>query len=166
MNATVLVRERPGESFRVVHQDSRQNFSQDLRLDSTYSAAGKLAMEKKSGTLIYVPYTKFLHGVRIVGGEADADLLDGVRTSGDEPVKSVELVPDVFEALHGRPGQDQVMCVLCVKVPKGNRGPGRLGRSRVAVLSVSGRRPDCIGSLGFRAASVAASLVSLVLDAP
>jgi hypothetical protein len=69
LNATVLIRPQPETPFRIAYQDSRHFFPPaELALHPTECVAGKIA-EVKTDALIYVPSTKFRHGVQLSGTE-------------------------------------------------------------------------------------------------
>jgi hypothetical protein len=145
LNATVLIREEPGSPFRITYQDSRYFFPPDeFALHPTECVAGNVSLEK-ADCLIYVPSTRFRHGVRLSGGD------------------SVNVVAGAFQQLEGLPGQTELKCLLCVKVPKGNKR-ARGAKRRDAVLCLSGQKSDCMTALHFSAIRVVAALVSFVLE--
>src|SRR5258708_6010189 len=58
MNASLVVRDGPGEKFRILDQYPSGTFLTSVRLDSTESAAAITAAETGS-TLVYIPSTKY-----------------------------------------------------------------------------------------------------------
>lgn len=143
---SVLMNDAPGAPFHIYGQDSCSRFEGELQIHQTESVAGKTCTEKV-GAIIYMPNTKYPHGVRIAGEES--------RTGERESFRTARIVTSVFQNLP----QDvaYLKSMICVRIPL------EQATDRIAVLCFSSKHVDVFGDLEFHAVRLAAGLISLEL---
>jgi hypothetical protein len=146
MNATVMIRSATDRKFRIAAQDSHRKFDSELSLDGNCSVAGRAATGPPE-VVIYVPNTRFVHGVQI-------DLLKTFPKR--EYFRATEIVAGAFEWLDAT-NQSLVRSLVCMRVPTST--------GLDTVLCVSGQRTNSLGYLELSAIKVAAGLVAEVLKA-
>lgn len=149
INATLMMRAHPDNQFRIAVQDSRSKFDLNISLDANRSVAAKVATEERPDIVIYVPNTKFLHGVRI-------DLLKAFPKR--DYFRATEIVPGAFQWID-EANQAVVRSLVCIQVPVTTKNVG-------AVLCVSDQDTNTLGYLELSAMKVAAGLIVQVLRQP
>jgi hypothetical protein len=148
MDATLMVRSTTDGRFRILIQDSHRTFDPDLSIDGNYSVAGRVAAGS-SEVVIYVPNTRFVHGVQI-------NLL--AKYPNREYFRAMKIIPGAFEWLDDA-NQFLVRSLVCIRVP--------LTMPDVnAVLCVSGQRVNTLGDFELGAIKVAAGLLAQVFKVP
>ena len=152
-----------GTPFTILEQEPRDRYDARLELDPDTSAAGRVAKES-IGTILYVPWTRFRHGIQI-----------SFESTGltDHPVRHsvTEIVQEAMEHI-GSPAPEELGAVrgrrslLCIKVPLQEEATSSLGLRgpRLASLCVESNRRDCHGELDFDAIQVFANLIGVVLQ--
>lgn len=146
IRVSIVYRARQGEPFRIFMQDLHHTFDPAIALHPLESTAAKVA-EEQPGTIIYVPWTRCLHGARISSGITFA--LDQ-----QQRFRTTQIVANAFQPVADHHYPDVLQSLLCIQIPIGE-SPG------CAVLCISGGERDCMGDLDFHAAKVAAALISL-----
>jgi hypothetical protein len=148
MNATLVIRSTQGP-FRMFAQDRiNQDFDESLTLDRNDSVAGKVAGEQP-GVVVYVPNTRFIHGVRI-------DLLKQFPTR--EYFRATKMVEGALQWL-GAANQAKVRSLICIRVPLVIPGVE-------VVLCVSSPEANSIGYLELSAIKVSSSVIAQILKTP
>jgi len=157
LNASVLLRTvQDGEPFRLFAQDSSNALPTNVAVDATHSVAGKVVEVEQAAikggkdrprAIVYVPSTEYVHGVLITGEmrQKDQQIFQGTR-----------VVPSAYLPLTGNINEI-LQCLLCIEIP--------MEKSECsAVLSLSSRKKDCLGSLDFTAVKVVAALLTQVMN--
>jgi hypothetical protein len=152
INAAILVRSRePGQDFQIYAQDSSKTFKGDLRIPAEDSVAGKAvwydARYGEIGALMYVPWTRCVHGI-------------GLRTKEDSRgvYAAADIVGATYRVLDETTERDVLKCLLCIQIPL----KGCVGQDSFpcAVLSVSGQTIDCLDPVCFIGARLVVNLIA------
>ncbi len=156
-SASVLIRNGRDVPFHIFEQYPKEIFSEDVALDSVNSVAAAAASEK-TGNVVYVPNTRFDHGVRI----ADEEKRNNNRI---RRTQTTRIMPGIYQRL--RPAQcdpRRLKALICAHVPIETRADGRKENQVEVVVSFGAPRPDCMGELDFNAAKVAAALIGRAIS--
>jgi hypothetical protein len=153
-SASILKRVvKPGESFKLYAQDRQNKFQDQFAVDETNSVAGKVVDTDKTSprALMYVPSTKYIHGVVITWAKAP---------NGQQIFMQTDIVPSAYSDVTSTIDPDVQHCLLCIAIPLQQIGKKPTDPDTSAVLCLSGRKKDCMGALEFTALKVTAVLVS------
>jgi hypothetical protein len=162
LNASILVRTNgTDEPFRIYAQDSDNAFDPDLDIPRDNTVAGRIVeyerKEKSPGTLLYIPRTKFVHGI--------------VFRGGDVFFRENAICTTPYQVLDETTERDVLKCLLCVQIPLkrpikqsiGQRKNLRRESYPIAVLSLSAPHEDCMDSFHYLGARLAADLCAQLL---
>jgi len=156
LNASILCCSLKRDSpFIMCVQDSGGYFHTAVRIDATDSVAAKAVKQSEAvpRSLVYVPTTKYTGAVLISTDKPNqkvyqrTDRIDSAYTFVDSSYD--------WNALH---------CLLCINIPLPASATFPDAAEYRAVLCLGGTRPDCLGTIEFAAARVAAALLSLVIS--
>jgi hypothetical protein len=161
LNASILVRKNGSdEPFRIYAQDSSNAFDPTLIIPRDNTVAGRVVKyerNEKPGILVYVPRTKFVHGI--------------VFRGGDVFFSETAICTTPYQVLDEATEKDVLKCLLCVQIPLkkpvtqsvGQRKHVRRESYPIAVLSLSGQAADCMDSFHYIGARLAADLCAQLL---
>jgi hypothetical protein len=164
LNASILIADRPGNSFRIYAQDSEQCFGHNIPhplIIPPNSVAGKVVdfdvEQGSTGSLVYVPSTRYVHAIIFKGA--------GVS------FRETQISPTTYKVVDGSTERDVLKCLLCVQIPLTEAGSmpmqpeGQPPQSHpVAVLSLSSKEVNCMDSLFYLGSKLAAGLFAQVID--
>jgi hypothetical protein len=156
-SATILKRlVKPGEPFKLYAQDKQNKFQQQFSVHETNSVAGKVVETDKTSprALMYVPSTKYIHGVVIKREKGPDD---------QEIFKQMEIVTSAYSDVTSSEDPDVQHCLMCITIPLQQLGKKPEDPDTSAVLCLSGRKKDCMGALDFTALKVTAALLYEVM---
>jgi hypothetical protein len=156
-SATILKRiVKPGEPFKLYAQDSQNKFQTQFAVDETNSVAGKVIETDKTSprALMYVPCTKYIHGVVITWAKGPG---------GQDIFMQTDIVPSAYSDVTSSTDPDVQHCLLCIAIPLQQLGKQPADPDTSAVLCLSGRKKDCMGALDFTAVKVTAVLLYEVM---
>ena len=145
LNATLMVRSGEGP-FRILAQDHHADIDPAVAVDRDSSLAEKVADDRDTVGVIYVPNTRFTHGVRISPRR---------ESPNQDYFRATEIIPRAFHSFD-KSDPEFFKSVMCVRVPITEPGSD-------AVFCVSSQRANDIGSLELSAINLAAGLVAQVL---
>lgn len=158
INAAILRRPQSPtpQSFRIFAQDSGNSFRQGLEIPDDSVAGKAVQLDNRArniGGLVYVPWTKFHHGVAF-------RTIRYPHTS--KGFSEGEIVPATYCVLDAATETKVLKCLLCIQVPSRSAEDEDLVKYQY-VLSLSGQRVDCMDTVFFSAAKlVAAFLVDIL----
>lgn len=162
LNASILMRGAADQSFTIYAQDSANVFKRDARIPARASVAGRVvdydAGTESGGALLYVPSTQYVHGIVFRGGPVS--------------FRETEISPATYKVVDPTTERDILKCLLCVQIPlkhlSTEENDGLEERRRdgypIAVLSVSSQGKDCMDSIHFMGAKLAADLIAQFLS--
>jgi hypothetical protein len=167
LNASILIRaDKQSGAFSILAQDSCKAFKTDILIPEENSVAGRTVRydtdHEKMGTLMYVPSSRYVHGIAIRSAKVAAE--EAGKTDAEENVfTETEIVPTTYRVVDKSVDTDVLKCLLCIQIPLKQPQSGQERSYSCAVLSLSGRKVDCMNSVHFMGAKLASALLAEVL---
>lgn len=168
MNASLVARDGLGQPFRILDQYPSGTFLNKIRLDPEESAAAIAATAENEGTLVYVPSTKRVHGIRLIF-EENATAAPEFLPSNASGATTTRIIENAFQPIDLVTEGKVLRSLLCMcvpnRIPVTSRVHDQLGIARGSemVLCLGMHRPNRMGELDFNAIQVTARLLALGL---
>jgi hypothetical protein len=161
MNACLVVRDAPGKEFRILEQYPAGTFLSHTRLSCKESAAA-IAAAESGNTTVYIPHTKYIHGIRFVFEEDDF-------MPSKPPATTTRIIENAFQSID--PGHERkfLRSLLCMKVPNEIPLNSRVhDRLRIApdatlVLCLGAQQADFMGEIELNSIQVTAKVIGMGL---